>query len=863
MSWTTDVVREVLPNGLTVIVQPDRSAPVVAVVSHVRAGYFDEPDEWVGISHVLEHMYFKGTARRGPGELARETQALGGYCNAGTIYDKTVYYSVLPAAGGGLARAVDLQADALMHAALDPDELAREIEVIIQEAKRKQDTPEAVTMESLFAVLFRTHRMRRWRIGTEEGLRRLTAADLGEYYRTRYAPGRVIVGIVGDLDPEAAFAHAQEAFGAWDRPTGPIEGSPPELDPPPAGIDARHGDVERPMAALGWRTVDALHEDAARLDVAAALLGTGRSARLYRGLREPGVVNTIGASHYTPTELGVFMLTLETSAERLDRALEASLGHVAALGTSGPTDAEVARVGRQLRTRWARHFEGMDGRATALCEAEALGGVDLLDRQYEAMLAVTPADVRRVVSEYLAPDAVAGSLYLPEGATAPDDGAWPPAAAVVDVEAVDAQPPEAVAGPGGGGGDHEHAGGIHRRTLANADVLCRQRPGTGLVHVGFHVAGVPALETADTAGLTRLVSRAVLRGAGGRRAADLAELAERLGGSIAGQVGRDTVGWSMTVPTEALEDALRLLELVAAAPDFRDDAVGIERDLQAGDARRARDDMFQYPLQRVLGCAFPGHAYGLPSLGVPERVAAFDASAVRDWHARVLAQRAAVVVVGDVEAADALDCVERVVRWEGRNESAASSLTMPTWSAASDVEHRDKQQSALAMAFPAGTAAEADRERLAVLCSMLSGLAGRLFDELRERRSLAYTVAAMRWQARQAGALLTYVATSPEREDEAREAMIAELRRVVTSPPDEPELDRARTYAAGLLAIARQHASSLAGELVEAWALDALDQPGKRAERLRAVTVDDVVALVERVTAEEPADFVVRGGSSG
>jgi zinc protease len=229
----------------------------------------------------------------------------------------------------------------------------------------------------------------------------------------------------------------------------------------------------------------------------------------------------------------------------------------------------------------------------------------------------------------------------------------------------------------------------------------------------------------------------------------------------------------------------------------------------------------------------------------------------------VLAQRAAVVVVGDVEAADALDCVERVVRWEGRNESAASSLTMPTWSAASDVEHRDKQQSALAMAFPAGTAAEADRERLAVLCSMLSGLAGRLFDELRERRSLAYTVAAMRWQARQAGALLTYVATSPEREDEAREAMIAELRRVVTSPPDEPELDRARTYAAGLLAIARQHASSLAGELVEAWALDALDQPGKRAERLRAVTVDDVVALVERVTAEEPADFVVRGGSSG
>src|SRR5215216_2892312 len=97
--WTKSVHREVLPNGLTLLVQPDHSAPVVAVVTHVKAGFFDEPDHWSGISHVLEHMFFKGTSRRGVGAIARETKAAGGYLNAGTGYDHTSYFTVLPSSG--------------------------------------------------------------------------------------------------------------------------------------------------------------------------------------------------------------------------------------------------------------------------------------------------------------------------------------------------------------------------------------------------------------------------------------------------------------------------------------------------------------------------------------------------------------------------------------------------------------------------------------------------------------------------------------------------------------------------------------------------------------------------------------------
>ncbi|OYV72316.1 MAG: hypothetical protein B7Z72_05045, partial [Gemmatimonadetes bacterium 21-71-4] len=136
------VHRRVLPNGLTVLVRRDDSAPVVAIVTHVKAGYFDETDDVVGIAHVLEHMYFKGTARRGVGEIAKQTKAVGGYLNAGTIYDHTVYYTVVPSSG--FAEALDIQADAYGNSLIDAGELGRELEVIIQEARRKADNPGAV-----------------------------------------------------------------------------------------------------------------------------------------------------------------------------------------------------------------------------------------------------------------------------------------------------------------------------------------------------------------------------------------------------------------------------------------------------------------------------------------------------------------------------------------------------------------------------------------------------------------------------------------------------------------------------------------------------------------------------------------------
>src|SRR5213592_3063579 len=205
---TTKVI---LKNGLTVIVREQQAVPLASITTFVKAGYFDEDDRISGISHVIEHMFFKGTSKRPVGEIARQTQALGGYLNAYTYYDRTVYHTEVPAEN--MKQALEIQADALWNSVYDANELKKEIEVVLQENNRKLDNPAAVASEKLYSVAFEQHRMRRWRIGTPEGLRALTRDDVVGYYNRYYQPSNIILAVVGDIQTEKFLAEVVKLYG--------------------------------------------------------------------------------------------------------------------------------------------------------------------------------------------------------------------------------------------------------------------------------------------------------------------------------------------------------------------------------------------------------------------------------------------------------------------------------------------------------------------------------------------------------------------------------------------------------------------------------------------------------------------------
>ncbi len=861
--WTAGVRRRQLRNGLTILVQAQPAAPAAAVVTHVKAGFFDEPDRWVGVSHVLEHMFFKGTPTRGVGQIAQETKAAGGYLNAGTSYDYTTYYVVLPASS--LQSALDIQADALQHSVIDPGELDRELQVITQEAKRKWDSPGALATETLFEVMYDHHRIRRWRIGHENHLAQLTREDVWQYYRSRYVPRNTIVAIVGDIDPDKALAMAQERYQDWPD-VAPAEDRSP-VEPPRQEVRVRtlRGDVAQARLALGWRTVPPQHPDEAPLELAAAILSAGRGSWLYRLLRSPGVVSSVSAYTFAPTELGLFGVGMELAPDRIAPALDGLGQAIDRLVNDGPAAVELERARTLLLTRWARGFESTDGRASALAAAEALRDVRVLDEEYQRLQDTTAEEIRAAAQQWIDPQSVSAVSYLPEERGAEmevDDvaarlvhGAGTPLAALPDIPV---EAPQAIHVPLAGDD------AVHVVSLDGVDVIIRPKRDVPTITLGVY-GPRDSGETLVTSGLGALAVRSAIRGVGQFGAGSVAAGFERRGGAVGAVVAAERFGFGCTVVADEAPAAAVLMRRLLEDPSFAAEEVDRERAVMIEEARRRTDDMFSYPFQLALGAAFHDTGYGVPLGGIPESLAGFDADRARDeFRLLIDGARLTVVAVGDAEPQALADQIAAVFQdYPAAEPNARQQLARQAVDTSGPLrtEQRDKAQTALAMVFPGPGRLDHERSAAEVWAAVAGGLGGRLFEILRSQQSLAYTVVASSWQRHRAGALLAYLATSPGREQEARDGLHRELKRFAAEPVSADELSRAVNYLAGQQEIARQSSSAIMGEILDAWfAGDGVADLANPWRRYHTVTVDDVAAVCRKAfTGDQCAEGVVRG----
>jgi zinc protease len=856
------ITRAVLPNRLTVLVHHEPQSRVAAIVTYVRAGYFDETDDIVGIAHVVEHMFFKGTPRFGVGEIARATKAAGGYLNAHTIYDHTSYYTVLPATA--FRRGLEIQADAYASSLIDRDELARELEVIIQEVKRKTDNPGAVSVETLYEVLHDRHRIRRWRIGREDALRALTRDQVYGFYRRFYQPSNTVLVIAGGVATDEALAEVERLYGGQQdepvqRSQGPRENGVAEFR-----YRELAGDVQRTQLLFGWRGVSIRDEDAPKLDLAAAALSWGRASRLYRAVRERELASAVRSHNYTLPEMGVFTVHAETDAAKTIEAARAAWMETQQLGVQPLAEHELARVRQLYEARWLRDLETMEGRANFLASWEALGSWELGPEYLDAVRGVTAESLRDAARRHLRPDGASVLAYRPETAPgiATDADALRRELEVhpfaVPVQAAPrARPAPARRRPSL---ERETAGVRVYRTERGLPLLVMRKRGLQFVYSGVYTASGAAADAPERAGLTLLLSRVAVKGSESRTAAEIAEEAERLGGSIGTSASGDSLGWSFAVPRAATAQALELLAEVAQRPSFPAEALEVERTVALASLASLRDDMFSFPLRLMNGAAFGAHPYAIPAAGTEDGLRSASRTDLATSHQERVEKGAAVVgIIGDDDPDDLAAIAAGAFSHLGAGEM--ESLTAPVWCAgAVREESREKAQTALAIAFPAPARRDPERHAMELVAKIASGLGGRFFDELRDRRSLAYTVHAFASARPLAGMFATYIATSPEREDEAREGMMSEVRRLLDDPPGPDELDRAREYAIGTEVIRRESGSALLAEIVDAWLFGDLGEIVSYEADMRAITADDVQRVVEQYLDPDRAAYgVVRG----
>src|SRR6202022_1877254 len=334
----------VLPDGLTLIVQEDRSAPVASVQAWCGTGSIYEDDKLgAGLSHILEHMLFKGTKTQKANDIAKKIQDVGGYINAYTSFDRTVYWIDVPK--DGVSTALAVLSDAMMNSTLPPEEYGKEQEVIRREFAMNLDDPDRMTSQLLFATAYQRHPYRLPVIGEMDIYNQLTQEQVMQYYKTRYVPNNLTFIVVGDVDGEKVRQQLADFFKSYpEKSVKPV--FVPE-EPPQLGRREVHNEfaTELTRLSLAWHIPEITHPDVPALDLLSTILGEGRSSRLYRRVREePGLAFGVSAFSYTPGDPGLLGVDASVNPKKRDAAEQLILQIIAEVKQAGVSADELMKA---------------------------------------------------------------------------------------------------------------------------------------------------------------------------------------------------------------------------------------------------------------------------------------------------------------------------------------------------------------------------------------------------------------------------------------------------------------------------------------------------------------------------------------
>jgi len=819
----------VLKNGLTLIVREDRAAPVASVQAWINTGSIHE-DKWLGagLSHILEHMLFKGTEKRTPNAIAQSIQAQGGYINAYTTYDRTVYWIDVPASGA--TEAIDILADAMLNSTLPVDEYTKEQEVIRREFAMGFDDPGRMSSQLLFRTAYREHPYRHPIIGHLDVYNQLTRDDVMEYYKKRYVPNNMTFVVVGDVDAKAVHAQLEVLFAS--TPRGALEPVFLPSEPRQLGKREAHEEFATELTRLNmaWHIPGVTHPDMPVLDVLSTLLGDGRSSILYQEVREKlGFVHSISAYAYTPSESGLFGVSAVTDPDKRAAVESAVIEILANIRKNGVTTTQLEKAGKLLLAGQIEQLTSMRGQASDLGINWMLTGNLNFGNEYRtAVQQVTSADIQRVIGTYLTPDNLTVTSLNPVGSLA----------AIKKAAATENAAPT-----------------IEKFTLSNGlRVLVREDKRLPLVNLVAVFEGGLLGETEATNGVGRLMARTMIKGTKTRSASVIAEAIESVGGTIDTESGNNSFGVQLQVLRPDLPLAVDMLGDVLRNPTFSEEAIAREKTVQISGIKAEDDEMNAATMNLLRKTMFPGHPYGLRANGSIEGLQKLQRADVVDaWKRIVTAKNGVVAVFGDVTVEEVRKTLEKALA--GLPEGVPILPQPPQPAALVEIieveQNKPKSQAVLMVGFPSAPLDSPDRTALALIDEASSDLASRFFIKIREEMGLAYFVGSSQLLGRSPGAFLFYVGTDPAKVDEVRAALLAEIKNLADNGLTDEELARAKSKLLGSDMIRNQGNATLAYAcaLDELYGLGAEYYLGEEA-RVAAVTSEQIREVAKKYFVE-------------
>lgn len=404
-----------LKNGLKVLIVEEHKAPVATFQVWYRVGSKDEPARKSGLSHLVEHMMFKGTVRYGPSVLSKIVQKNGGMENAYTTKDCTVYFELL--SSDRISLALDLEADRMQGLRFEPTEVLSEKNVVMEERRmRYEDDPQNALLEEVVAVAFKVHPYQRPVIGWMSDLKSIGRDDLSAYYKAFYSPANAVVVVVGDVLGDKIIADIKSSFeGISPAPAvEPTRSAEPEQRGEKRVILRK--EAELPYLLLAYHTPAFPDGDSCALDVLNGILSGGKSSRLYRTLVYEKKVALNASADYSGFQKDpyLFFLSATASPGRDIKEVEASLSvEIEKLKSEPPSGQEVQKAKNQIEASFVIGQDSIYLQAMKYGMFEMLGDWRLMDRYLEGIRKVTPADVMRVAQKYLKEDNRTVGILMP------------------------------------------------------------------------------------------------------------------------------------------------------------------------------------------------------------------------------------------------------------------------------------------------------------------------------------------------------------------------------------------------------------------------------------------------------------------
>ena len=829
-----------LANGLTVLVKEDDRFPLVSLRLYVHAGStYETPDE-AGISHMLEHMVFKGTEQRPKGQVAADIEGTGGYLNAATSFDYTVYLTDMTSEHWKTG--LDVLKDMAFHPTLDPEELESEKDVVVAELKRGEDNPGQRLFRMTQQAALKGTPYFDPIIGYENTVRGLSSERIRAYISRLYQPQSMLLVVCGDVKGDEVMTEAQRLFGdlANSHDVVPPLSLAGTVETKGFSAQAEFGPWNKVYLSLALPVPGVTDVRSAQLDVLAHLLGGDATSRFYRTYKyEKRLVDSISVANYSFERLGMLYITATLDADKLAPFWADFSRELGRLGELRFSDEELVRARLNLEDDLFRSKETLAGYASKLGFFALFSGGEQGEANYlQTVRDTDQAVLADLAAAYFRPEALSLVSLLPKGTELPEafrrKGA--PSDWVSWFETMLAANWKGSATAMRADADKTDAGKTEVIELGNGRTVVLTPDATlpytaaNLVFTG----GDTLLAPADQ-GLAAFTASLLTRGAGKLSANGVEDYLSDRAAAFGASAGAQTFSLNSNAPARFTGDMFALLKDTLTAPAFSDEEAARVRENQISAITVREDQPVGLAFRRLFPFLFHNHPYGYLRLGEKERVAAFTPADARAFWKEQIRQPWVLSVCGTFDRDAILEAAKSLPVPAAKEQTPAG----PVWGKDRelDLHLAGRNQAHLFLVFPTVGTGHKDEAALDLLQNILAGQSGLLFRDLRDRQGLGYTVTAFPWKTEKTGALLFYIGTEPDKMEQAEQGFRTVIAGLHDKRLDAQELTRGKNQIQG--DYYRDH-QTLGSRSAEAAILTVLHRPLDAARKLveKAQTVD-------------------------